>query len=189
MSIPLEELVKTLNRLADYDEEETKDHSRRTREISLLIGKKIGIKKAELKILGYCADLHDIGKLIIGVDLIRQACRLNKAQTIQMQSHTVLGAELFSFISSIPWQIPDTVRHHHEHWDGCGYPDKLKGEQIPIFSRIVCIADVWDAISSDRPYRNAMSRKRAIDFMEKHVGWFDPAIYKIWQELMNGNMI
>lgn len=186
--ISLESFVKTLNRFADYHEEETKDHSRRTRIIALQIGQRIGMKPEDLMMLGYGADLHDIGKLFIDPFLIRQASKLSKSQQAQMQTHTVFGVDALEF-AELPEPIVDIVRHHHEHFDGSGYPDQLSGEQITIYSRITCIADVWDAITSNRPYRSAMTNEAALWFMNKHAAWFDPELFEIWLKLLKEETI
>ncbi len=80
-----------------------------------------------------------------------------------------------------PWDVKPMIRHHHERWDGTGYPDKLAGETIPLSARILCIADVWDALVTDRPYRVAFSRERAREIMQDDVGKaFDPALFKLF---------
>lgn len=176
-AIPLEDFVRTLNRISDYYDVDTKDHSRRSRKMSMTIGKKLGaFNEEDLLFLGMGADIHDVGKVAIDRYILRQAAKLTRAQKVQVQLHPVYGLEIIQF-GHMPKVIKDCVLYHHEHFDGSGYPHKLVGHSIPMCARVVCISDVWDAITSDRPYRKALPFEKALHFMSKNSVWFDPEVF------------
>jgi HD-GYP domain-containing protein (c-di-GMP phosphodiesterase class II) len=176
MEIPLSDVIRTLRRFGDLHSIETEDHAVRTRTFALRIGQKLGFDSMQLLYLGYAADVHDIGKMFIDPNIIDKAGRLNKAQRAQMEKHCELGFEAMEFIH-LPEDISDAILHHQEHFDGSGYPDKQKGEQIRIITATVTVADVWDALISDRPYRRGKSPEKALEIMNKHAAWFNPKIY------------
>jgi len=102
-----------------------------------------------------------------------------------MEQHPVAGVELLAGID-FPWDIRPMVRHHYEWWDGSGYPDKLAGENIPLSARILCIADVHDALTTDRPYRQGYSHEKAMEIMENDVGrLFDPELFGYFREIVD----
>ena len=98
------------------------------------------------------------------------------------------GAELLSDVE-FPWDVLPIIRNHHERWDGRGYPDQLAGEAIPLAARILCIADVYDALTTDRPYRKAFTREKALDIMGSDAGGFDPVLFAEFRELLAGSML
>jgi len=185
MEIPLSDVIRTFRRFGDLHSIETEDHAVRTRTFALRIGEKLKFDSMQLLYLGYAADVHDIGKIFIDPNIIDKAGRLNKAQRTQMQKHCELGFEAMEFIH-LPEEISDAILHHQEHWDGSGYPDKQKGEQIQIITRIVTIADMWDALNTDRPYRSSYSTVEAVGIMTRHQAWFDPELFAIFLSLVRG---
>lgn len=181
-SVVLREAIKMLNVLADAHDPSTKDHSRRTRDIAVRIGHSLGIGGLDLTYLDYAADVHDVGKIGIPTDIIRSTAQLTIAERASIQTHSKTGSVALEK-GGISDFIVKAVLYHHEHWDGSGYPDKLEGLEIPLAARIICIADVWDALLSERPYRPALSFVDALETMNKNINWFDPQIYAVWIKL------
>lgn len=140
----------------------------------------------QMRLLGYAADAHDFGKVFVDSNVLDKPGRLNKAQRSQMERHCELGYEALELLH-LPQEIMEVMLCHQEHWDGSGYPRKLQGEQIPLFARIVCIADMWDALNSDRPYRAAKSAVKALEIMVQQATWFDPKLFAIFLELVRGD--
>ena len=159
--------------LRDY---ETKGHSDRVTELTVRLGERMGISGAALDNLRRGALLHDIGKMGIPDQILRKEAALTAAEWSLMKLHPRYGAEMLAPIKFLAPAI-DIVLRHHEKWDGSGYPDGLKGEEIPLFARIFAICDVWDALLSDRPYRQAWSRERSIVYLVEQSGvHFDPQV-------------
>jgi putative nucleotidyltransferase with HDIG domain len=122
------------------------------------------------------ALLHDVGKIVVPVDILNKAGALTPDERAIMERHPTAGVELLRDVE-FPWDVLPMVRGHHERWDGHGYPDGLAGESIPLAARILCVADVYDALTSDRPYRRAYDREHALRLMAADRGrQFDPAI-------------
>jgi len=188
ITIPLEQFIRTLNKICDYQDVDTKDHSRRTRDTATAIGELMGFQGEELMYLGYGADIHDVGKLSIEAIVLRQAAKLTHAQRSMMNNHCQYGVDIVKYVN-MPKIILDCILYHQEHYDGSGYPHSLVGEQIPLAARIVCISDVWDAIRCDRPYRTAMSPDKAVSFMNKNARWFDPEVFALWLHLYKENLV
>ena len=175
----------TLNILCDALE--TRDHytARHTSEVaerSLIVGTRLGIDPGRMRALSYCARLHDIGKIGIRTELLAKPARLTAAEYAEMQEHSAIGAELLARIPLLAAVAP-LVRAVHERWDGSGYPDRLAGEAIPIESRIVAVCDAWDAMTSDRPYRQALGEAEARAELARGAGsQFDPIVVTAFLE-------
>lgn len=185
MEIQLEDFIRTLRRMGELHSPMTEDHAVRTREFSLKIGEVLQLSSDQLRLLGYAAEAHDIGKIFIDPMILYKPGKLNKAQRGQVEKHPELGCEALEPIH-LPQDITNTIHCHHEHYDGSGYPQKLKGEAIPLFSRIVTIADMWDALNSDRPHRPAYSAVKALEIMNQSAAWFDPKLFVIFLALVRG---
>jgi len=180
--IELKDLVRLLNALSDAHEPETMDHARRCRESTIRIATQLGIKGMELRYMGYAADIHDIGKVGISSDIIRNPGQLTHSERAAIETHCDIGYRALT-LGGVPKLITEAVLYHQEHWDGSGYPEKLEGIQIPVGARIICIADMWDALLSQRPYRPAKTFKEGLEIMNENINWFDPEIYAIWIKL------
>jgi HD-GYP domain-containing protein (c-di-GMP phosphodiesterase class II) len=187
MEISLKDFIRTLRRIGDLHSPLTEDHAVRTRNFAFQIGERLNFNADQLDLLRYSADVHDIGKLFIDATVLDKPGRLNKAQRSQMEKHCELGCEAIELVN-LPREIMETILSHHEHWDGSGYPRQLKGEQIPLFSRIVTIADSWDALNSNRPYRNAYSSIKALEIMNQDAAWYDPKLFAIFLALVRGDV-
>src|SRR5688572_5822209 len=140
------------------------------------LGQLLGLSEKELAALRAGALLHDIGKLAVPDHILNKPGSLTPAEFEKTKIHTVVGAEILSRVN-FPYPVIPIVKHHHERWDGCGYPDGLKGEQIPITARIMSVVDSFDSVREDRPFRPSMSREDAINMLRKGAGThFDPKI-------------
>lgn len=186
LEIQLEDFIRTLRRMGDLHSPTTEDHAVRVREFSLKIGEQLNFSREQIQLLRYAADAHDIGKIFIDPNILYKPGRLNKAQRGQVEKHPELGCDAVEPIH-LPSPIMETILCHHEHFDGSGYPNKLKGEKIPLFARIVTISDMWDALNSDRPYRNSYSGVKALEIMNQYSAWFDPQLFSVFLSLVRGN--
>jgi diguanylate cyclase (GGDEF)-like protein/putative nucleotidyltransferase with HDIG domain len=163
---------------------EAKDHTshqhlQRMRVFTVEVAKALGFPEPEIEALRAAALLHDIGKLAIPEHIINKPGRLTPEEFEKMKSHTLVGAEILQRVA-FPYPVAAIVRSHHERWDGAGYPDGLKGEQIPPGARVLAAVDCLDALSSHRQYRNGMSLDAAMEKVASMSGTaFDPAIVEI----------
>ena len=175
-------LVALANAL-DVRDSETGGHSDRVLRYMELIIKELGISGSDVAFLRRGALLHDIGKIGVPDHILRKPAALSESEWATMRKHPEYGARI---ISGIPFleDVARIVRHHHERWDGNGYPDRLRGEEIPLGARVFAIADSFDAMTSDRPYRRAMSVEAACGEITRCRGTqFDPAIVDAFARL------
>ena len=155
----------------------TNGHVRRVQHNAVRLAGEMGIvDPALLKAIDAAALLHDLGKLGIPDYLLNKPGPLSPSEFEQVKRHVTIGAEILSGLpSSSP--LVAIVRHHHENWDGTGYPDSLRGSDIPIGARVLSVIDCYDALTSERPYRRALSRERAIAIIQARSGTIaDPAV-------------
>ena len=151
-------------------------HSVRVRNMAIKLGALAGLDRGQLRILGYAALLHDVGKIGVHDELLNKTDKLTDEEYKAIQRHPEISAEI---IAPVPFLNPsvNAVRHHHERWDGRGYPDGLSGEQIPLMARIISVVDAFDAMTSDRSYRSALSHEVALQKIQSGKGeQFDPRI-------------
>ncbi|MFH1222844.1 MAG: HD-GYP domain-containing protein [Pseudomonadota bacterium] len=173
-------VMKALNEKDQY----TQGHSIRVTEYSLRIGEEMGLDKEQLKELELASVLHDIGKLGIPDKILKKPGRLTKQEYEIMQQHSVKGEKMLEGIADLE-HYKQYVRAHHERYDGFGYPDGLKGMSIPLVSRILFVADSYDAMTSDRPYRKGTDSNVALDEIIRCSGTqFDPQIVEIFIRMM-----
>ena len=159
-------------------------HCARVAGHAALLGRGLGIGDAEwLEALRLGGAVHDIGKLAVPESILKKPGRLTAAEWATIRLHPELGARLTRELC-MPDRVQDAVRYHHEHWDGSGYPYGLSGEAIPLCARVVCVVDVYDALTSNRSYRGALSRQEALAVMEAECGHtLDPRIFAVFQGL------
>lgn len=159
-------------------------HLKRVQRYSVEIAKALNCTEEEIRALEFGALLHDIGKIAIPEVLLTKPGRLSPQEFSQMAIHPQVGAEILSAVD-FPFPVADLVLCHHENWDGTGYPRRLKGEQIPLTARILSVVDCFDALTSDRPYRPAMSVERAIDIIKTRRGKaFEPKVTDTLLEIL-----
>jgi diguanylate cyclase (GGDEF)-like protein len=165
-------LVSVINGKDNY----TYGHSERVVEHALALGRVLGLSAGDLSLIAYAAFLHDLGKLEISRELLNKTEPLTESEWQTLRNHPVWGAEMVGSIASLAETVP-AIRHHHERWDGAGYPDGLAGERIPLFARIIAVVDAFDAMITARPYRREKSVAAALAEISAHAGsQFDPVI-------------
>jgi putative two-component system response regulator len=171
------ETVIRLSKAAEYRDPETGAHILRMAHYSELIAKRLGLSVADQQLLLEAAPMHDIGKVGIADNILLKPGRLTPEEFEIMKQHAIFGYDILQGSSSKVLQAgAEIARAHHEKFDGTGYPRGLKGEDIPIFSRIVAVADVFDALTSERPYKKAWSLEDAAEHIKNNAGThFDPA--------------
>jgi hypothetical protein len=158
-------LAETIEKRDPY----TGGHTRRVMQYSLAIGRMMGLAGGILENVKLAAILHDIGKIGVGDRILLKGDRLDQNETEAMNRHPEYGAEILGHVGQMKDVIPG-VRSHHEKFDGTGYPDGLKGLDIPLIARIIAVADTYDAMTTDRPYRKAMSVQEALNELRKNAG-------------------
>jgi putative two-component system response regulator len=153
---------------------------------SVVFGTALGLNEEQLLALRRGGVLHDIGKLGIPDSILLKNGPLTDEEWVLMRQHTVIGARLCSGLNSMKLTVP-IIRHHHERWDGSGYPDGLKGEEIPYLARIFQIVDVYDALASVRPYKPAWPHEKIIAAMEEETrkGWRDPELMAVFLDILH----
>jgi 4-methyl-5(b-hydroxyethyl)-thiazole monophosphate biosynthesis len=163
----------------------TQGHAKRVTEYSLSIGSKLNLGETELRDLYLGAVLHDIGKVGTADDVLNKPDSLNLREETLVREHPTKGTLFIAGVENLSQIIP-VILHHHERWDGTGYPGRLKGEQIPLHARIVCIADAFDAMMTNRSYREGLDRESAILELHKKKGTqFDPFLVDVFIECLN----
>lgn len=172
------EVVERLARAAEYRDDDTGQHAKRVGEMAAQIGAELGMKSEEVETLRLAATLHDLGKIGVSDSILLKPGKLTDEEFETIKTHTVIGAEVLAGSACRFLQMAESIaRSHHERWDGRGYPDQLAGEAIPIEGRIVAVADVYDALTSERPYKVTMSHEAAVDEIVRSAGsHFDPAV-------------
>ena len=156
-----------------------KGHSNHVKVLSTAFGQNLDMTTAQLEILAFAAEIHDIGKIAINEFIISKPGRFTEAEYLMVQHHSQLGASLIETLAIDP-QIPLIILHHHENFDGSGYPHQLKGEQIPLEARLIRITDTYDALTSNRGYRAAYTSKKALAIMAHEHHFFDPQLLEIF---------
>jgi putative nucleotidyltransferase with HDIG domain len=183
-SATLEALVTAL----DARDHETEGHSERVTRYATAIGSALGLESASLAALEHGALLHDIGKIGVPDNVLRKPGPLDADEWALMRRHPAFGAEMVGGISFLSQATP-VVRHHHERYDGGGYPDRLAGAEIPLVARVFAVADTFDAMTSDRPYRPALTIEAARAEIERCAAvQFDPVVVEAFLSLSEGEL-
>src|SRR5215467_11336389 len=176
--------IETLAMAIDAKDQITHGHIRRVQAYAVGLARHIGVKdEALIKAVEAAALLHDMGKLAVPEYILNKPGRLTEAEFEKMKLHASVGADILSAIS-FPYPVVPIVRHHHEHWDGTGYPTGIRGTDIPIGARILAVVDCFDALTSDRPYRPKLSDEEAIAIlMQRRGSMYDPLIVDTFIEV------
>jgi putative nucleotidyltransferase with HDIG domain len=181
--------VETLATAIDAKDEVTHDHVRRVQQGTLALARLLGVSDTEmLKAIEAAALLHDTGKIAVPEHILNKPGKLTPAEYDKMKRHAPIGAEILSSIE-FPYPVVPIVRHHHENWDGTGYPDGLRAAEIPLGARILSVVDCFDALTSDRPYRRRMTDEQALTILLDRRGtMYDPLVVdtfsKHYKEIM-----
>jgi len=178
--------IKSLNIALEARDPYTSGHSQRVRRYSLALGKALGLERRTLRKLALAACLHDIGKVAIAESILNKPGRLTVDEHRTIQRHPVLGEKILRPIIRNR-EVLGAIRGHHERMDGKGYPDGLSGEQIPLLARIISVADCFDAVTTIRPYRGALSLSETAALLNELAGsQLDPHIVAAWLKLIKG---
>ena len=181
------ESIEVLRKTVEVKDVYTRGHSDRVSEYSLLIGKKLNLPPEQMKTLKIGALFHDIGKIGIPDAILLKTDKLTDDEYSEIKNHPAIGAHILSNASIFADIIP-IVKHHHERYDGKGYPARLAGEDIPYLARIVAVADTFDAMTSRRSYRQALDFDYTMNEIERCKGTqFDPAIADVFLEILRTN--
>ena len=178
------QVVRRLGRAAEYRDNETGMHILRMSKISALLGRAFGLDEEQCELLLNASPMHDIGKIGIPDQILLKPGKLNAEEWTIMQGHARIGADILSGDDSEMMAMASEIAlTHHEKWDGSGYPSGFSGEQIPLVGRIVAVADVFDALTSVRPYKHAWPVEEAVAYMQKESGHhFQPRLIELFME-------
>ncbi|MBL8991722.1 MAG: HD domain-containing protein [Spirochaetia bacterium] len=180
------EILLSLTRAIDAKSKWTGGHSGRVSAYAVELGSRAGLDAATLESLKMSGHLHDIGKLATPEAILDKPGKLTDEEYAIIKKHPEDGARIVGPVDREKRYVPG-ILHHHERWDGKGYPSGLSGEAIPLQARILCVADVWDAISAERPYRSGMPREKALIFMkENREVIFDPVLLDLFVGIQSG---
>jgi putative two-component system response regulator len=179
-------IIQRLGKAAEFKDNETGMHVIRMSHYSRLLGETAGLSPEQLDLLFNAAPMHDVGKIGIADRVLLKPGKLDDEEWAIMRQHPVIGAEIIGVGGGL---LLDTAREialtHHEKWDGSGYPAGLRGEDIPLFSRVVAIADVFDALTTERPYKKAWPVDEALALLEREAGrHFDPQLVSLFLSLL-----
>jgi diguanylate cyclase (GGDEF)-like protein/putative nucleotidyltransferase with HDIG domain len=165
----------------------TQGHCVRVADLACELARVAGVPEEEMFWFRIGALLHDLGKISVPAEILNKPGALSAAERTVIESHPDAGVKLLGDVE-FPWDVRPMIRHHHERWDGSGYPAGLSGEGIPLPARILCIADVYDALTTDRPYRGGFDHERAIRMMTEELrGHFDPKLLALFRDEVLGS--
>ncbi|GFK95410.1 Cyclic di-GMP phosphodiesterase response regulator RpfG [Fundidesulfovibrio magnetotacticus] len=184
------ETIFRLAAAAEYKDDNTASHIRRMSEYSALLGGLAGLGKHEVEVLRHASPMHDVGKMGIPDSILIKPARLTPEEWEIMKTHTLIGRRILQNSDSELLQAAEVIAiSHHERWDGTGYPHGVAGPSIPIFGRICAVADVFDALTTPRPYKEAFPNEKALAIMreEQEKGrHFDPALFALFLDNLDG---
>jgi putative two-component system response regulator len=179
-----EGILFALAQAVEFRDQSTSEHCERLALTSLAMGMTMSLDQIALAALYRGGYLHDVGKVGIPDAILLKPGKLTAEEWLVMRTHPVRGEEICRPLKSLGPILP-IIRHHHERWDGSGYPDGLRGEQIPLLARIVQVADIFDALTNPRPYKKAFTSREAIGVLEEETarGWRDPEVVALFLRL------
>jgi len=178
--VGMEKVLVTLARTVEAKDPYTHGHSERVGRIARKIADRMKLKEDEIKLLSWAADLHDIGKIGISDTILRKPGRLEPTEWKIVKQHPVIGRQICESLPSSE-ELLDIIESHHEHLDGSGYPNGKSRDEISVYTRIISLSDVYDALTTDRPYRKRYTPSEAIQILEEETrkGWWDKDILKL----------
>lgn len=179
------EILQRLSDAAEFRDDDTGQHTKRVANVAVALGKALGLDGEMLDLIRWAAPLHDVGKIGIPDGVLLKPAKLTPEEFEIMKSHTTIGQRILAGGQSHLVQMAETIAlNHHEWWNGSGYPNGIKAEEIPLEARLVAVADVYDALSHPRPYRPAWTDKATRKEIERGAGeHFDPALVEIFLRL------
>lgn len=172
-------VAKSMIKLIDAKDSYTGKHSKAVQKYAGFFAKTLGLSDNESEVIKLGSAFHDIGKIGVPEEILNTEGPLSDEQFERLKQHPVIGSRILEDMPAFKGGVSQIVKHHHEHWDGSGYPNNLSGENIPFGARIVAVADAYHAMTSNRPYRKGMSRAEAIQRLENGAGTqWDPELIK-----------
>jgi len=185
------EMLVRLARAAEYRDDDTGQHTWRVAHVSGVVAQEMGMPREKVELLLRAARLHDVGKITIPDGILMKPGRLTKEEFAVVKGHTLAGAELLSGSRSPLIRLAEQIAlTHHERWDGQGYPHGLAGENIPLESRILAVADAFDALTHDRSHRKAVTPDAAVEEIARHSGTqFDPNVVTAFQHVFEQGLL
>jgi putative two-component system response regulator len=182
-----QDVLVALANAVDAKDPLTEHHCGRVAERAVDVARLVGLDQEQVEAVGYGAVLHDVGKIGIADEVLTKPGKLTDAERTEMQRHPIVGAAILAPLR-LGSVVGPIVRAHHERWDGVGYPDGLRADEIPIGARIVAVTDAYDAMTHDRPYRRSLSEDEARTEMARHRGsQFDPDVVDAFLEYLPGS--
>lgn len=183
-------VLESLARTVEVRDHHTQGHCRRVARNALALGTSLGLGANELEVLYWAALLHDLGKIAVPDYILLKNGRLSEEEFAEIRRHPAYGADLLTSVSASFREIADVVRAHHERWDGLGYPLGFRGVEIPRLARIIAVVDVYEALTSQRPYRSPMPPEQAVTYIAHGSGsQFDPSIVLAFERLAHEGLI
>lgn len=183
-----EDVLFALARAIEAKDPSTMGHADRVAEYATRLGAALGVSDREINVLRQGGKLHDIGKIGIPDAILLKPGKYEPAEFEVMKRHPIIGCEICGKLRSISEAVP-LIRHHHEKLDGSGYPDRLSGDQIPQLARIITIVDIFDALRSQRAYKEAFTVEKSFEIMWQEVekGWWDRNILSAWEKIIRSS--
>lgn len=165
--IDFHEFIESIVEMLEAKDSYTRGHSTRVAHYTLQVAEKMKLSKEDIELAHFSGHLHDIGKIGVPDAILLKTSKLSDDEYIEIKKHSEYGYNILEKVSSLK-NMALVVRHHHERWDGKGYPDRLEGKQIPLISRIISVVDAFDAMTSSRSYRKALNYDTAIVELKKN---------------------
>jgi putative nucleotidyltransferase with HDIG domain len=179
----IKDIALSMNKLLELHDPYTGGHSKHVAELSQQLAVELGLSSRDTRAAYWAGMIHDIGKLLIPVDVLQKEGPLSEGEYEKVKEHSILGFEALRESGTLE-DIARYVLHHHERWDGRGYPHGLKKDEIPLLSQILAVADAWDAMTSQRAYREPFSNRAAVEELRRNRGsQFSPAVVDVFIEL------
>ncbi|MBI4845051.1 MAG: response regulator [Candidatus Omnitrophica bacterium] len=184
----IENILYTLINIIDAKDAYTRSHCERVTSLAVLLAQELKLSNEQISLIEKAAKLHDIGKIGIPESILNKPGALTVEEFNVIKQHSVFGEKICEPLRSLR-PVLKIIRHHHEHFDGTGYPDGLSGEKIPLEARVIAIADGYDAMATNRPYRNALLQAEIVDILHEGSGsQWDPDITKAFLKMIGENI-
>jgi putative nucleotidyltransferase with HDIG domain len=169
-------VVRNWGQSIESSDSYTFGHCERVAQYGLAVGRELGLDEEQQTTIRLGAYLHDLGKVRVPHEVLNKPGALTPEEFRLVQMHPVWGLELLATVD-FPWDIKPIIRWHHERYDGTGYPDRLRGDEIPVNAQIICIVDVYDALTTTRSYRPALSHAAAVLKIQESRSWWRPDVF------------